>query len=133
MNVLLSITMPFGGYKNKVLVADLSKMPEAIEASDPRGRIRLKEDSSENSRAVRRIASIMSGEVKPCRSFMAGNNYFGRVRFEYERPDLNDEGCKTFFLSVQVFSALGGTLEEHDERYKRNKDLILGAAMRENG
>ena len=26
-------------------------------------------------------------------------------------------------MSVQVFSALGSTLEEHDERYKRIKSL----------
>ena len=121
--------MPFGGYQNRIVVTDLSRMPEAIEASDFRGRIRLKEDSGENSRAVRRIASIMSGEVKPCRSFMAGNNYFGRVRFEYERPDLEQEVPRSYYLTAQVFSALGGTLEEHDERYKRNKELKFNAAM----
>ena len=131
MNVLLCITMPFGGYMNRVLLTDLSKISEAIEASDFKGRIHLKEDSKENFRAVRRIAKIMDGEVKPCRSFMAGNNYFGRVRFEYERPDLEQEVPKSYYLSVQVFSALGSTLAEHDARYRKNKNLKMTAVMRE--
>ena len=119
--------MPFGGYTNRVRVKNLSELSEAIEASDFRGRIHLKEDSSINNKAVRRIAAIMNGEVEPCRSFLAGNDYFGRVRFEYERPDLKHEEPRTFYLSVKVFSALGGTLEEHDARYKNIKDIKFSA------
>ena len=131
MNLILVITMPFGGYTNRVIVKNLSELSEAIEASDFRGRIHLKEDSRINNQAVRRIAAIMNGEVKPCRSFLAGNDYFGRVRFEYERRDLKQEEPKTFYLSAQVFSALGGTLEEHDARYKRIKNIKLDSVRRE--
>ena len=106
-------------------------MSEAIEASDFRGRIHLKEDSKINNQAVRRIADIMNGEVEPCRSFLAGNDYFGRVRFEYERPDLKHEEPRTFYLSVKVFSALGSTLEEHDARYKNIKNIKFNSIRRE--
>lgn len=119
--------MPFGGYTNRVIVKNLSELSEAIEASDFKGRIHLKEDSKINNQAVRRIAAIMNGEVKPCRSFLAGNNYFGRVRLEYQRPDLHQEVPATYCLSVQVFSALGSTLEEHDERYKRIKNIKMNS------
>ena len=131
MNLILVITMPFGGYTNRVIVKNLSELSEAQEASDFRGRIHLKEDSRINNQAVRRIAAIMNGEVKPCRSFLAGNDYFGRVRFEYERHDLKQEEPKSFYLSAQVFSALGGTLEEHDARYKRIKNIKLDSVRRE--
>ena len=77
--------------------------------------------------SIRIIAAIMNGEVKPCRSFLAGNNYFGRVRLEYQRPDLHQEVPATYCLSVQVFSALGSTLEEHDERYKRIKNIKMNS------
>lgn len=43
MNILLNITMPFGGYTNRVIVKNLSELSEAIEASDFRGRIHLKD------------------------------------------------------------------------------------------
>ena len=119
--------MPFGGYSNRIVVTKLSEMSEAIEASDFRGRIRLKQDSGVNNKAVRRIAAIMNGEVRPSKSLLAGNDYFGHVRFEYERPDLNQTEPKSFFLSVKVFSALGSTLEEHDARYRKNKELRFGA------
>ena len=131
MNVLLCITMPFGGYMKRVVVRNIAEVSDAIEGADFRGRIRLKTESTENARAVRRLARIMGGDLKPFRSFMAGNNYFGRVRFEYERPDLEQEVPKSYILSVQVFSALGSTLAEHDERYRRNKDLKMAAVMRE--
>ena len=131
MNILLSITMPFGGYTNRVIVKNLSELSEAIEASDFRGRIHLKEDSRINNQAVRRIAAIMNGEVKPCRSFLAGNDYFGHVRFEYVRPDLRHEEPRTFFLSVRVFSALGNTLDEHDARYKTIKNIKFNSVRRE--
>ena len=130
MNILLNITMPFGGYTNRVIVKNLSELSEAIEASDFRGRIHLK-DSKINNLAARRIAAIMNGEVEPCRSFLAGNDYFGRVRFEYERPDLKHEEPRTFYLSVKVFSALGSTLEEHDARYKNIKDIKFNSVRRE--
>lgn len=123
--------MPFGGYTNRVIVNNLSELSEAIEASDFRRRIHLKEDSKINNLAVRKIAAIMNGEVKPCRSFLAGNDYFGRVRFEYERPDLNHEAPATFYLSVKVFSALGNTLEEHDARYKNIKSIKFNSVCRE--
>ena len=131
MNILLSITMPFGGYTNRVLVKNLSEMSGAIEASDFKGRIHLKEDSSINNKAFRRIAAIMNGKVKPSKSLLAGNDYFGRVRFEYERPDLKHEEPKTFYLSVKVFSALGNTLEEHDARYKAIKSIKFNSVRRE--
>ena len=131
MNILLSITMPFGGYTNRVIVKNLSDLSGAIEASDFRGRIHLKEDSRINNQAVRRIAAIMNGEVKPCRSFLAGNDYFGHVRFEYVRPDLRHEEPRTFFLSVRVFSALGNTLDEHDARYKTIKSIKFNSVRRE--
>ena len=130
MNILLSITMPFGGYTNRVIVKNLSELSGAIEASDFRGRIHLKEDSSINNKAVRRIAAIMNGEVKPSKSLLAGNDYFGRVRFEYERPVLNHDGPRTFYLSVKVFSALGNTLEEHDSRYRNIKSIKLDSDRR---
>ena len=123
MNLILVITMPFGGYTVRVLLTDLSGLTAAVESADYKGRIHLKTDSAGNCRAVKRLADIMNGEVKPCRSFLAGNDYFGRVRLEYERPDLHQEVPATFYLSVQVFSALGSTLEEHDERYKRIKEI----------
>ena len=116
---------------NRIVVNNLSEMSGAIEASDFKGRIRLKEDSRENYRSLKLIARIMAGEVRPCRSFMAGNDYFGRVRFEYERPDLSQAAPKTYFLSAQVFSALGHTLAEHDTRYRRNKDLMMSAEYRQ--
>ena len=131
MNILLCITMPFGGYTNRVIVKNLSELSEAIEASDFRGRIHLKEDSRINNQAVRRIAAIMNGEVKPCRSFLAGNDYFGHVRFEYVRPDLKHEEPKSFFLSIRVFSALGNTLDEHDARYKNIKNIKFNSVRRE--
>ena len=58
MNILLCITMPFGGYTNRVIVKNLPELSEAIEASDFRGRIHLRENSSINNKAVRRIAAI---------------------------------------------------------------------------
>ena len=122
MNLILIITLPFGGYRKRVVLTDLSELTAVVESADFRGRIRLKADSAENCRAVKRLAKIMDGEVKPCRSFLAGNDYFGRVRLEYERPDLNPETQFSYYLSAQVFSALGSTLEEHDERYKRIKE-----------
>ena len=115
--------MPFGGYTERALLTDLSGLTAAVESADFKGRIRLKADSAVNCRAVKRLAKIMNGEVKPCRSFLAGNDYFGRVRLEYERPDLHQEVPATFYLSVQVFSALGSSLEEHDARYKRLKEI----------
>ena len=123
--------MPFGGYTNRVLVKNLSEMSGAIEASDFKGRIHLKEDSSINNKAVRKIAAIMNGKVKPSKSLLAGNDYFERVRFEYERPDLKHEEPKTFYLSVKVFSALGNTLEEHDARYKAIKSIKFNSVRRE--
>ena len=123
MNLILVITMPFGGYTERALLTDLSGLTAAVESADYKRRIHLKTDSAGNCRAVKRLASIMNGEVKPCRSFLAGNDYFGRVRLEYERPDLHQEVPATFYLSVQVFSALGSSLEEHDERYKRIKEI----------
>ena len=125
MNLILNITMPFGGYTVRVLLTELSGLTAAVESADFRGRIRLKTDSAENFRAVKRLANIMDGEVKPCRSFLAGNNYFGRVRLEYQRPDLHQEVPATYCLSVKVFSSLGSTLEEHDERYKHIKKQKL--------
>ena len=123
MNLILIITLPFGGYRKRVVLTDLSELTAVVESADFRGRIRLKADSAENCRAVKRLAKIMNGEVKPCRSFLAGNDYFGRVRLEYERPDLYPDTLSSYYLSAQVFSALGSTLEEHDERYKRIKSL----------
>ena len=131
MNLILVITMPFGGYTERVLLTDLSGLTAAMESADFKGRIRLKADSTVNCRAVKRLAKIMDGEVKPCRSFLAGNNYFGRVRLEYQRPDLHQEVPATYCLSVQVFSALGSTLEEHDERYKRIKNIKMNSIRRQ--
>ena len=131
MNIILNITMPFGGYTVRVLLTELSGLTAAVESADFRGRIRLKADSAENFRAVKRLANIMNGEVKPCRSFLAGNNYFGRVRLEYQRPDLHQEVPATYCLSVKVFSALGSTLEEHDKRYKYIKDIKMNSIHRE--
>ena len=72
MNLILVITMPFGGYTERVLLTDLSGLTAAVESADFKGRIRLKADSAVNCRAVKRLAKIMDGEVKPCRSFLAG-------------------------------------------------------------
>ena len=47
------------------------------------------------------------------------------------RPDLKREELKSFYLSVKVFSALGGTLEEHDARYKAIKNIKFNSARRE--
>ena len=63
MNILLNITMLFGGYTNRVIVKNLSEMSGAIDASDFNDRIHLKEDSSTNNMVVRRTAAIMNGEV----------------------------------------------------------------------
>lgn len=121
--------MPFGGYTNRVIVKNIAELSEVIEDSDFRRRIHIKENSRINNQAARRIAAIMNGEVKPCRSFLAGNDYFGHVRFEYERPDLKYETPKTFYLSIKVFSALGSTLEEHDARYKNIKSIKFNSIL----
>ena len=128
MNLLLYVTSPFGGYVSRLVVNDLSEVIPAIEASDHKRRLRLQS----NEKALERVGSIMNGEVKPYRSFIAGNDYFGRVQFKYERADMHDPVPKTFFLSVQVFSALGATIEEHDSRYKKNKTLRYGPVRTEN-
>ena len=46
MNLILVITMPFGGYTERALLSDLSGLTAAVESADFKGRIRLKADSA---------------------------------------------------------------------------------------
>lgn len=120
---MLVFSSPFGGYFVRRVVSDINMVPEALESSDPKGRIRLKENVS----AMRQLEKIFNCEKDPYRSYLAGNDYFGRIQFKYVRTDKEKEGeaPQTFTLSVKVYSALGPTLEEHNARYQRNKELRL--------
>lgn len=121
MNVMLVFTSPFGGYFIRKVVSDTGMVPAALESSDLKGRIKLKENVS----AMRQLEKVFNCEKDPYKSYMAGNDYFGRIQFKYTRTDKEQEGepPRTYILSVKVYSALGSTLEEHDARYRRNKEL----------
>ena len=55
-------------------------------------------------------------------TYLAGNSYFGKVIFKYTKFDRKTSPKKVYELSVKVYSALGTTVPEHDERYKRLKE-----------
>lgn len=120
MNLLLQITSPFGGYTVRKVVKDIDEVQSAIESSDIKGRIRLMANVS----ALNLLRKMMNGEKKPCKSFMGGNDYFGKVSFKFERIDKTGPDPRPVFsINVKVFSALGSTLGEHDIRYRRNKEI----------
>ena len=115
MRLLLQIFYP-GSCFRRVVVNNRESVTAAIEAADPRFRL------CENVPTLDRIGRIMEGKVRPVKDFIAGNAYFGKAFFRYTRPDQKD-GQAVQTLYVKVFSALGTTVEEHDERYRRLKEL----------
>lgn len=115
MRLLLQITYP-GNYFKRVVVNDRESVIAAVEAADPRFRM------CENVLTLDRLEHVMAGKVKPVKDYIAGNAYFGKVFFQYTRPDLKDKDAVRT-LCARVYSALGATVEEHDERYRRLKEL----------
>lgn len=111
MHLLLVIKYP--NYFARVIVTDPDSVLSVIQSTNDR--IRL----CENVSAVNMIRKISAGEVKSLANYLAGNNYFGKVVFKFTRADKKTE--RIYELSAKVYSALGSTIEEHDERYKRLK------------
>ena len=60
------------------VVTEINMVPGVLESSDSRGRIRLKENVS----AMRQLEKIFNCEKNPYRSYLAGNDYFGRILFK---------------------------------------------------
>lgn len=117
MNLLLFIKYP--SYFSRVIVTGTDSVLSAIESTNDR--ICL----CENVSALNKMERIFSGEVEPLVDYLAGNSYFGKVSFKFTRKDKKTNPERVYELSVKVFSALGVTIEEHDERYKRIKTARL--------
>lgn len=114
MNLLLFIKYP--KYFSRVIVTGTDSVLSAIESTNQRIQM------CENISALNKLEKIFSGQVKPLTNYLAGNNYFGKVVFKFTKTSTgSSKGVGE--LSVKVYSALGKTLEEHDERYKRLKAL----------
>lgn len=119
MNLLL--TIQYTNYLSRIIVPDTDSVLSKLESSNNRIPMCL----CKNIAALNKIKQIMSGDAKPYVTFLAGNSYFGKVTFKYTRPDKNHSPAHIYKLTVKVFSALGSTIEEHDERYKRLKAARL--------
>ena len=89
MNLILVITMPFGGYTERVLLSDLSGLTAAVESADFKGRIRLKTDSATNATiAYSLISSCKAVGIDP-RTWM--EDVLKRLpEYEYENGDLSE-------------------------------------------
>lgn len=81
-----------------------------------------------NGKAVRQLKDIMDCRTEPKQRFIAGNAYYGKIPFEYKT---DKPSPYRHIVSVKVFSALGNTIEEHDERYRRLKEAYMNNNKKE--
>lgn len=120
MNLLLFIKYPT--HFSRVVVSDTDTVLAAIESTNDR--IRL----CENISALNKLEKIFSGQTRPLADYLAGNSYFGKVIFKFTKTG-RDISRDVGELSVKVYSALGATVDEHDERYKRLKAARLSSVQ----
>lgn len=113
MNLLLFIKYPT--HFSRVVVSGTDSVLSAIESTNDR--IRL----CENISALNKLEKIFSGQTRPLANYLAGNNYYGKVIFKFTKASSSSKSVGE--LSVKVYSALGSTVEEHDERYRRLKAI----------
>lgn len=114
MTILVRFNNPFGGRGPKffrLLVGENDDILSCIEALDPQGKMRM----LTNYPAVKKMKSIIEGKVKPKAMINTGSFYFGTQILSYHR---NSQEVQSQ-LTIHIYTALGRTLEEHDERYRR--------------
>ena len=115
MKLLILITPPVS-VKNTALIVgeDTGSLIPEIEALNGKGRVEV----TNGAEFIERLKAIREGRKEPCFRYLAGNEYYGPVRLEFRYID---KPGTTGSIKVKVFSALGNTVEEHYERYERNK------------